>query len=247
MAGERLILAVDAGNTRIKWALHDGRGFVRDGWCSVADASDLKRDWSALPAPDRVVVANVAGDAAAAAILAAARLWPRDVRFVTAQAKQCGITSLYANPAQLGADRWAALIATRRLGDAPHLVVCCGTAVTIDALLGNGTFLGGLILPGLAAMHDALAASTAGLSADKGEFRSFPRSTRDAISSGAIHAICGAIERMRGDLAAEARSEPAIVVSGGGAELIARHLHRPVQIRERLVLEGLVRLAGAEP
>jgi type III pantothenate kinase len=242
---DSLVLAVDAGNSRVKWSLHDGHGFVKDGRRSQADVVQLRHDWEGLPAPDKVVAANVAGEAVAEVIASASRIWGREVRFVRAKREQCGVVNLYANPVQLGADRWAALIAARALGDVPCIVICAGTAVTIDALLADGKFTGGVILPGFQAMHDALAASTAGLSAEHGEFHTFPRSTRDAISSGAIQAICGAIERVRNALASESGTEPEIVVSGGSAELVARYLQRPVHIRPRLVLEGLVRIAGA--
>lgn len=243
--GHRVVLAIDAGNSRVKWALHDGLGFVQDGRRSLGDAARLAEDWKALPPPDHVVAANVAGEAVGELIASASSIWRREVRFVHARSEQCGVTNLYFNPAQLGADRWAALIAARSLGDAPHIVICAGTAVTVDALLQDGKFPGGVILPGFEAMHEALAASTAGLRAERGEFRVFPQSTRDAISSGAIHAICGTIERMRAAVAAESRAEPEIVVSGGSAELVARHVQHRVHIRPRLVLEGLIRIVGA--
>ncbi|HWQ37134.1 MAG TPA: type III pantothenate kinase [Burkholderiales bacterium] len=244
MSSDALILAIDAGNSRVKWALHDGCDFVLDGRRVLAEAEQLRHDWAGLAAPHTVISANVAGEVAATAIAAAAAPWGRQVRFVAARAQQCGVKSRYADPTQLGADRWAALIAARALGAAPRLVICAGTAVTIDALLEDGTFPGGIILPGFDLMHDVLASSTAQLSAQRGEFREFPRSTPEAISSGAIQAICGAIERMHELLWAQAGSEPDIVVSGGSAQLLARHLHRPVQVRDRLVLEGLIRIAG---
>jgi type III pantothenate kinase len=243
LSKDSLILAVDAGNTRVKWALHDGAAFVRDGRCTLAQVQRLEHDWAALPPPQAVVVASVAGEALRAALTRAAQRWGHSPRFVTAKARQCGVTNRYLEPSQLGADRWAALVAARALGDSAHLVVCAGTAVTIDALLADGTFAGGLILPGFDLMHEALGANTARLTAERGEFEAFPRQTRNAISSGAIHAICGAIERMMALLPAASVSAD-VIVTGGGAELVARHLGRPVQIRERLILEGLVRIAG---
>jgi type III pantothenate kinase len=238
-----LILAVDAGNTRVKWALHDGTGFVQEGRCALAEAHRLEQDWKALPAPQAVVVASVAGEQLRATLARAAHRWDHSPRFVTAEARQCGVTNGYSEPSQLGPDRWAALVAARALGDSAHLVVCAGTAVTIDALLADGTFAGGLILPGFDLMHQALGANTARLTAERGEFETFPRQTRDAISSGAIQAICGAVERMMALLPA-AGGAADVVATGGGAEVIARHLGRPVQVRERLILEGLVRIAG---
>ena len=92
-------------------------------------------------------------------------------------------------------------------------------------------------------MHAALAANTARLSAERGNFTPFPRTTRDAITSGAIQALCGAVERMRDAIQAAGHGEPSLIVSGGTGELVARHIGRPVRIVDKLVLEGLVRMA----
>ena len=61
-SNKAMILAVDAGNSRVKWALHDGRAFVRDGWVPHADLDALDSQWSSLPPPTSIVIANVAGD-----------------------------------------------------------------------------------------------------------------------------------------------------------------------------------------
>lgn len=235
---------MDAGNTRVKWALHDGRAFVRDGRRASREAADIERDWAALPVPHRVVIASVAGQGMDSTLARAARRWGREPSFVTAAAQQCGVTSCYADPSQLGPDRWAALVAARSLASHAQLVVCAGTAVTIDCLFADGDFAGGVIVPGFDLMHEVLAANAARLSAERGQFRDFPQQTRDAITSGAIQSICGAIERMGRLMADKAGAEPAIVATGGAAELIAGHLRWPVQVRDKLILEGLVRIAG---
>ena len=68
--------------------------------------------------------------------------------------------------------------------------------MTIDALTADGEFLGGLILPGPELMAEALATGTAGLPRQPGQFEVFPTSTANAIFSGALQAVCGAIERI---------------------------------------------------
>lgn len=244
LSAPKIFLVVDAGNSRVKWALHDGGGFSHEGSRAVSDLAAVDRDWSLLPRPDEVLVANVAGEHAAAAFTAAAARWRLAPRLISAQAKQCGVVSRYESPGQLGPDRWAALIGARAALRGALLVVCAGTAVTVDALTGDGIFLGGLILPGFDLMHDALAAGTARLTAESGEFRRFPRATRDAISSGAIQAICGAVQRMSAAMEEETGAVPAIVASGGTAQIVARHLGSPVEVRERLVLEGLLSIGG---
>ena len=237
------VLAVDAGNSRIKWGLHDGESWLVQGWENTARATRLSRAWAKLPRPDRVLSCNVAGPGVRRAIAAAARGWNRPVRFVASRARQCGIASSYDRPAQLGADRWAALIGAWHLFRGPCLVVNAGTTMTVDALDAEGVFLGGMIIPGVDLMRVALARSTAGLGLRAGRFAFFPASTADAIMSGALNALGGAIERMGRFMREAGLSAPLVVVSGGAAGLIAPQLNGPAEVVDNLVLEGLLRIA----
>ena len=238
-----MILAADAGNSRVKWALHDGRTFVRDGWAALADIGALDAHWATLPEPSSIMIANVAGNEIGEKLRKLSARWRTAPRWAASVRSQAGVSNLYDDPSQLGVDRWAALIGARKYCSDPCVVVNAGTATTVDALNGGGEFLGGIIIPGFDLMHEALAANTARLSAERGEFSAFPRSTRDAITSGAVQALCGAVERMRDAMRAAGHGEPALIVSGGAAEFLARHLGRPVRVVDKLVLEGLVQIA----
>jgi type III pantothenate kinase len=238
-----LILAVDAGNSRVKWALHDGRVFVRDGWITLADLDALDAQWASLPAPSSIVIANVAGDEVAGKLRKFSGRWQAVPRWAASTRLQAGVSNRYEEPSQLGVDRWAALIGARSCCADPCVVVNAGTATTVDALDAKGEFIGGIIIPGFDLMHESLAANTARLSAERGNFTAFPRTTRDAITSGAVQALCGAVERMRGAMLAAGHREPVLVFSGGAGELIARHMGRPVRIVDKLVLAGLVQIA----
>jgi type III pantothenate kinase len=238
-----LILAVDAGNSRVKWALHDGRVFVRDGWVTLADLDALDAQWASLPAPSAIVVANVAGDAVAGQLRKFSGRWQSVPRWAASTRSQAGVSNRYEEPSQLGVDRWAALIGARSFSSDPCVVVNAGTAMTVDALDAQGEFIGGIIIPGFDLMHESLAANTARLSAERGNFTAFPRTTRDAITSGAVQALCGAVERMREAMLAAGHREPVLIFSGGAGELVARHMGRPVRIVDKLVLAGLVQIA----
>jgi type III pantothenate kinase len=237
------ILAVDAGNSRIKWGLWDG-GWLRQDSVAKDDAPLLAVAWHLLDGPRYLVASNVAGAQVTEWLNAWARSQGLTVRWVTSQSEQCGVRNGYREPAQLGADRWAALIAARHFAGGAALAVSAGTAVTIDALTQEGKFLGGLIVPGLDLMASVLARGTAGLPRAPGVIAQFPESTADAIASGAMHSVCGAIERMERALA-ERGAEPQILLSGGAAQAIRNHLGRPVRLVPNLVLEGL-RLIAAE-
>lgn len=237
------VLAVDAGNSRIKWGLHDGGSWLVQGWADTARAARLGRAWAKLPRPDTVISCNVAGPGVRRAITVAARGLGRPVRFVVSRPRQCAIVSSYDRPAQLGADRWAALIGAWHLYRGPCVVVNAGTTITVDALDGEGVFLGGMIVPGVDLMREALTRSTAGLGPHAGRFAFFPARTADAIMSGALNALAGAIERMYRFMRGAGLSAPLVVMSGGTAGLIAPQLNVPVEVVDNLVLAGLLRIA----
>lgn len=237
-----MILAVDAGNSRVKWALHDGHSFVGDGWATLAQIDTLDRRWAQLTPPTAVMIANVAGDGVAQALRALCGRWPLVPHWAASRRVQGGVTNLYDDPSQLGVDRWAAMIGARRLSSRACIVVNAGTAMTVDALNDQGEFLGGIIVPGFDLMHESLAAHAARLSSERGSFTPFPRMTRDAITSGAIQALCGAVDRMCHAMAAAGLPDPELIISGGAGESVARHIGRPLRMVDKLVLEGLVQM-----
>jgi type III pantothenate kinase len=165
------------------------------------------------------------------------------LRLARSQAQQLGVTNGYRDARQLGSDRWAALVAAHAADKGDKLVVNAGTALTIDALTADGHFLGGLIVPGPALMRRSLDRGTAGLRLTEGDFREFPTSTSEAITSGSVQACVGAIERMRGLMAARGHSTVRVLLSGGAAGELASHLPLPHGIHENLVLDGLVLIA----
>jgi type III pantothenate kinase len=235
-----MILAVDCGNSRLKWGLHDGQVWTRTGTLLLSRIADLKGAWRNIPRTDAIVVANVAGPAVRERL---ERVVARRGRAIWVRAKrsECGVANGYSRPAQLGADRWAALIAARSMVRGACLVVGAGTATTMDALRSDGTFAGGMILPGLELMKRSLAQSTAGLPLARGRFSKVPRNTADAIESGCLLAQAGAIERAFSAMGPGATC----ILAGGSAARIAGCLAIPARLVDNLVLEGLVRIASA--
>lgn len=230
-----LILCLDAGNSRLKCGLFDGKRWRMQGALDYDAFDDLVAELSA--APTRILACNVAGEVVRQRIEALAARLGCPLDWLTSSASACGVSNAYDNPAQLGADRWAALIGAHSLHPGPAVVVMAGTATTVDALDGDGRFHGGLILPGLALMRTALARNTAGLPHAAGRYQSIPTNTDDAIVSGAIHATLGAIDRMQATLGKDALC----LLSGGAAGELAPHLELPLRQVDNLVLEGLAR------
>jgi len=232
-----VILCLDAGNTRLKWGLHDGARWCATGALAHQEVAHLA---AALPArPRRILACNVAGAAVAAQIESLTAQLRVPLGWFESSAACCGVTNGYERPERLGADRWAALIGAHHLHQGAALVVMAGTATTIDCLDAAGRHRGGVILPGLALMKRALARNTANLPDARGVFRALPTNTDDAIESGCLQATLGAIERMR----RHAGDEVLILLSGGDAAALLPHLAPPVRGVENLVLEGLARAA----
>ena len=233
-----MIVAIDAGNTRIKWGVHDGAAWVAQGALPTADTASLAMVCANWPQGARLVASNVAGEAVGAAIRdalagrAAAPLWLRPGD------EACGVRNGYDQPGRLGADRWAALIGARGRVAGDCLVVCTGTATTVDWLAADGVFRGGLILPGFELMRRSLALNTAQLPLADGRVSREPRNTMDAIVSGSLYAQVGAIERRFAEIAA---ADAVCLLTGGAAQCMTPHLNIPFRLVDNLVLDGLVR------
>ena len=243
-----MILVLDCGNSRLKWGLAGPHGWVSQGNIPNQEIGTLAlRDWQNLPRPSRVVGVNVAGEATRVRVEAQLVRWRTAPEWLIAREQAGGVYNRYARPSQLGPDRWAALIAARqRVADelfpSSCVVVNAGTAVTVDALDGEGVFRGGIILPGLNLMLHALAENTAALRMPPGHYHDFPINTADALASGALQAVCGAIEQLRRRLGDDGPL-PKAFLSGGAAADVAPHLTAPVEVVDNLVLEGVLALA----
>jgi type III pantothenate kinase len=238
-----IILAVDAGNSRVKWGLADESGWLRCAWLATADAAGIGPALAQLPHPSRILVSNVAGENVRHAITQSLAHYGIALEWVSGRAYQCGVHSSYAIPSQLGSDRWAALIAAWKLFDRASVVVSAGTTMTVDALSAEGVFLGGLIVPGAELMRSALDKGTAQLRQSEGEFKHYPDNTADAIVSGAINALAGAAERMVGYMKQTGQGTPLVVLSGGAADMLMPRLNTEVERVDNLVLEGLRHIA----
>lgn len=270
-----MLLTIDAGNTRTKWAVFNHTGEItQQSAClnetlATADLSPQSLNY------ERVAISNVAGKQHAA--LLAKKLAPYNlpVHWVRASIEACDVFNAYAEPEILGTDRWAALIAAWRMKRSPCVVVNAGTAVTIDALapradkdalapgidkiaLTNssgreqqGEFLGGMILPGLDLMQKSLGLATAQLpksgtlqGANERDLADiFAKNTTQAINTGALRAITGAIMLMANALAQKCAQKPCVILSGGNAlaiqDSLADTVTNQVIIVDNLVLQGL--------
>jgi type III pantothenate kinase len=235
-----MILLLDVGNTRVKWAWLEYLEIAPSG--AVAhDATH--RSWQGeIEAdghqPSRIVVANVAGPAFAAALT----LWSRDhyavePEFVLARDRLLGVENGYLRPTALGVDRWLALIAAWRSAPRATLVVNSGTALTVDTIDGSGRHRGGLIVPGVQMLAESRAPWATGAELQPG--RALEGLPRDPVPL----TLAALADRAYAAFAAAAGSAPRLILTGGDAELLEPHLSQPAELVPDLVLTGLAIVA----
>ena len=248
-------LALDIGNTRLKWAQYEapqpGARLLAQGAEFLENIDKLAEGpWAQLAAPSRMLGCVVAGDAVKRRVQEQMELWDVPAQWVVASEAEAGLTNGYDHPSRLGADRWVAMVGARhhmlsRGPQRPMVVVMVGTAVTVEAVDTGGKFLGGLILPGHGIMLRALESGTAGLHVPTGEVREFPTNTSDALTSGGTYAIAGAVERMIQHLRRHCGAEPACLMTGGAGWKMLPSMTQPFELVDNLIFDGLLRIAAA--
>ena len=250
-----MILLIDVGNTRLKWAWLDSAGLSDQ---QAAVHRDAKRAlWAAAlfesgRKPSRVLVSNVAGSSMGKMLVRLAKKkYGVRVEFVTAVAQFHDLTNGYLDPSLLGADRWLALIGAWTQERSALCVVDVGTAVNIDSVDADGRHLGGLIVPGIQMMRESLMRKTSGIA--RAAERSTPslagtlaNNTIGAISRGAVFAIAGLADRTAEFIEQSTGTTPKLLVTGGDAGMITGIMRSRAEVVPDLVLRGLAAVA-AEP
>jgi len=248
-------LALDVGNTRLKWALYErplpDAALLAHGAEFLENIDRLAEGpWADLAEPACMLGCVVAGDAIKRRAQEQMEIWDLVPKWVVPSVAEAGLVNGYDHPSRLGADRWVAMVGARQHmlarspSPRPMVVVMVGTAVTVDAIDTEGRFLGGLILPGHGIMLRALESGTAGLHVPTGEVRPFPTNTSDALTSGGTYAIAGACERMVQHLRERTGLDPLCIMTGGAGWKMAPSMSVEFELVDNLSFDGLLALAA---
>lgn len=249
-----MILLIDIGNTRIKWAA------LRDGELGPAQAAvhaqwsdtDCAQAFAALARPERVLVGNVGGERIARIVREGARSqWGLEPEFIQSSQTAAGVRNAYAEPWKLGVDRWLGMIGAFASQRGAVCVVSIGTAATFDAVDASGHHLGGLIVPGPNLMVSSLLSNTSEIArrTENGSIQSdvFADNTLGAIHQGALHALAALAERTVAAAQARLGEPPQLVLTGGAGAQVARLIGVAHVWMPDLVLRGLAALATERP
>ena len=238
------LMAIDSGNTHVKWGLHDGSDWLEQGVLAQDESILLlAQEWKRLPRPHDIIISNVSSTETKKKLSKLLSFWKVEPKWITSLSYQCGVRNYYADPSLLGSDRWAALIAAWNWQQKGCLVVDVGTAMTVDVLSDTGEFLGGIIVPGFELMKRALTTNITTLQNQEGEFSDFPNNTANAIHSGTVHALVGTVKRMSELFSITLGHIPKCIISGGASQQLMSELNMDASVVDNLVLEGLVLIA----
>ena len=242
---ERFLL-LDGGNSQLKWAWVENGTFSEVGRAPYRDLTQLGEEWLQFADDDvKIVGCAVCGSVKKAMV---EEQLTRPVEWLSSMPQALGIRNHYHRPEEHGSDRWFNALGSRRFTQNACVVVSCGTAVTTDALTEDNHYLGGTIMPGFHLMKEAMALKTANLNRPIGKVYPFPTTTPNAIASGMMDAVCGALMMMHGRLKDKTGGgKPVdIIITGGGAARVVQALpesfvhDNQVKIVDNLVIHGLL-------
>ena len=233
-------ILIDSGNSRLKLARREPVGWQRVAALDFDDAHALEQALAVLTAPDveRVFLASVSKGWRAERLdylLSGLRVPAHPIES-TAEIGRLRVA--YAQPHQLGVDRFLALLAAS--DDARDcLLLSFGSALTVDALAADGRHLGGLIAPGPAFQWQAMRDRFPGLFERQGEAGLLADNTADALATGIRHQLLGMLQRVLDG--AFGGADVPVLVGGGDAGIWLPQLPGRVEAAPDLVFLGMLR------
>ena len=254
-----MLLVIDAGNTNIVFAVHDGTDW-RGRWRIATDPQRTSDEYGVwLDAlirraglDDSELDGAVIGTVVPAALYHLRRLcrdWFNIEPLIARAALDWGFPIAVDTPEEVGADRLLNALAAHQIYGGPLIVVDFGTATTFDVIGPDGAYLGGAIAPGINLSIEALHQAAArlpriGIGRPQAVIG---RATIPAMRSGIFWGYVGLIEGLIGRIEGEYGSRLEIVATGGLAPLFAEGSPRLGRIDPDLTLEGLRLLSRRNP
>lgn len=254
-----MLLAIDTGNTNVKFALVDDEGDIRQRWRIATDARRTADEYAVwldrllqMEGYDRsdvraVVISTVVPRALHNLQILASKYFNVEALIAGRAPLEWGIALKVDEPQQVGADRAVNAIAAQALiPDSDKIVLSFGTATTVDHIASDGAYMGGIIAPGLNLSLEALVAAAAKLpriAIEAPESNSVIGRTTESqmqigIYWGYVSMIEGLLERMKAEIGKPVK----VIATGGLAILFQQHAELFDRVEPDLTLRGIATL-----
>lgn len=240
------MLAIDVGNSYLKWKLWDKSGAAILSGNALSDETNYEAmfDFAGQYQVEKIVLANVAKSRIEKQLIT---LFSQAEQLIIKSSDRClGVINAYEDVERLGVDRWLAMIEAYHVaGKTAVCVIDLGTAATLDVVDSSGQHQGGYIVPGLGLMRSALLQSTQRVKVNSDTYycTGYGKNTSEAVEGG-LHNLM--ISWLDAEIAKfrQSYAQGAIFVTGGDAEQIAALLSdKHITVYKELLLDGLRRVA----
>ena len=250
-----MLLAIDAGNTNVVFALVDGRT-IKARWRIATDPRRTADEYAVwlnqllmLEGFDRsqvdgVAISTVVPRALHNLEVLATKYFGRDALIAGRPPLEWGIAIDVDEPSSLGADRAVNTIAAHALHEGDLIVIDFGTATTFDHSDYTGAYKGGIIAPGINLSLDALVNNAAKLpriaiEAPGGNLSVIGRNTVEQMNIGIYWGYIAMIEGLVARMKAEVGRPVKVIATGGLATLFEQHTDVFDAIEPDLTIQGL--------
>jgi type III pantothenate kinase len=253
-----MLLAVDNGNTNVKFALVDDAGAIIQRWRIATDARRtadeyavwldqlLRMEGHSRSDVTAVIVATVVPRALHNLQVLSQKYFGCEALIAGRAPVEWGIALKVDEPRALGADRAVNAIAAQALVAGEKFVISFGTATTFDHIGADGAYMGGSIAPGINLSLDALYAAAAMLPRIAIEPPPTPSviglDTVGQMQIGIYWGYVGLIEGLLSRMKAEIAKPVKVIATGGLAALFQQHSHLFDHVEPDLTLRGLAKL-----
>ena len=246
------VLAVDVGNTSTHLGIFEENRLL--GTFEHTTPARITPDEARLRVREALgmLALDVPGDAIISCVVPAlADAWRRALvaecpgrTLVVGPGLKTGVRMRYDDPAEVGSDRVADVVAARETYGAPVVAVDLGTTTNFEVVDAEGAFAGGIIAPGVALGAASLARAAARLPTVelRAPAQAIGKNTRTAIQSGVVLGEAARIDGLIDLVFAELGQEAPVVVTGNFADTMSALLEHDVTVDGTLTLRGLDRL-----
>jgi type III pantothenate kinase len=247
-----MLLAIDIGNTNVVFGVFDGETLVAD-W-RVGTNTQITPDEYAMILKDLFGFTKLEFNQITGVIISTvvppllpvmsemSRKYFRIEPVIVTHELKMGITILYDNPKEVGADRIVNATAAFKIYGGPIIIVDFGTATTFCAVTENGEYLGGAICPGIKISAEALFQRASKL--PRVELikprKVIGTDTISAMQAGIIYGYAGLVDGIADRMKKELTGNVRVIATGGLADLVSPETRSIDEIKSHLTLDGLL-------